>query len=143
MATPHPGGRCATLLLLPFQLSILLLLHVLYGVYRAVNHVRHRPKASAPRRQRDASTSIVVDEEDLSRWTARKLPSHLAVAFTPSPDNGLLRRLQSSTSHRKQQLVEDVEVLVQWCCQAGIERLSVYDAQGEFCSAVSGSRAAS
>lgn len=115
-------SRLLSWFLLPLQLSVFLLLHLSYGVYRVYFHIKHRP--------RHLVTEATDLEQHAATWKAHKLPNHLAVAFAPPPKTLISAWRVKSRKKRQQQLLEDAARFVDWAQRAGIQRVSVFDSQG-------------
>ena len=110
--------RVTSTLLLPLQLTVLLILHGLFALYRLVRVLRHLPSTV---RARVATTRPDDGDERLSadvshaRWD--KTPKHLAVVFVPSKLSWSRRRSERAELAKLEQ-------------DLGLESLSAYDEQG-------------
>ena len=126
-----------SLLLLPLQAAVILILHACFAFSRLVTllqqvHLQRRPttsSASVPGSKADI-------ERDQARW--KKTPRKLAVSFVPGTRWSSAIRWWKSRREREldderaelAKLVEDTRKLLAWCDQLGIEELSLYDEQG-------------
>lgn len=120
--------RVTSTLLLPLQLTVLLILHGLFALYRLVRVLRHLPSTV---RARLATTRPDDGDERLSadvshaRWD--KTPKHLAVVFVPSKLSWSRRRSERAELAK---LEQDLHRLLRWAEALGLESLSAYDEQG-------------
>lgn len=119
-----------SLLLLPFQLALLVILHSLFALARFVQLVKHLPAVVEHSTRHPATKNANSVDEDSARWS--KTPKNLAVVFVPGLELGTWNSGGAGARRRAlDKLVTDVSALVGWCVELGVESLSLYDEHGE------------
>jgi hypothetical protein len=126
----YPETTTGSLLLLPFQLALLVILHSIFALARLVQLVKQLPSVfnhyAHPTRPSSSSTI----DNDSARWS--KTPKNLAVVFVPGLELGTWSSGGADARRSAlDKLVTDVSALVGWCVELGVESLSLYDQHGE------------
>lgn len=129
--------------LLPFQLAVLCILHLIFAITRLVALVRQLSHRSSSTRSRSTTAQDSDHDEQqvtksvaAGRWS--KLPRHLAVVLVSGTQHSFwttkLRKGKASSDNVDEDLhgmIQDLRVLLRYCDQVGVQDVSIYDERGE------------
>ncbi|GAA5845507.1 hypothetical protein JCM11251_001658 [Rhodosporidiobolus azoricus] len=123
-----PSEALTRVLLLPLHLSVIVSLHACFAGCRALRLAAHLLPRLQLTLKRQETRPTPTGDLAAERW--KKVPKHLAVRLAPARVGWRLFPWRRGEEDELREMVEQVEQLVAWCRELGIETMSIYDETG-------------